>query len=80
MTSTIAMILHAVYGLAGAAIGTALLITGHIDAATGIALIAGGLGIGGIGAVATNAVTQANATVPADKVTVLPWPLPVVPH
>jgi hypothetical protein len=58
------LLLHAVYGLAGAIIGTVLLVTGHIDAATGIALIVGSLGIGSTAAVANNAVNQANQTVP----------------
>lgn len=44
--STVQQVLHLVSGLVVAGLGAMLVLTGHLDASTGVALILGGLGVG----------------------------------
>lgn len=63
MTTTWQHVEHLVYGILGTAVGLVLLLTNHVEAGTGVAIIMASLGMGTTSAVAARAISLA-ATLP----------------
>lgn len=61
MTNTWQFIEHLTFGILGAVAAVVLLITGHVDSATGVAILLGALGISSTSAMAGRAITAAYA-------------------